>query len=227
MARVMIKDLPIDQIICGDCLEVMKEWPDNSVDFVITDPPYGLNIRGGVSIKDKAQARQMFDGGWDKERVSKEYIQEVLRISKNQIIFGANYYADILPPSRGWIVWYKKDGIPFNGTLSEAELAWTSNSSPLRVYNCTQHGFIRDSKEERINHPTQKPLNLFLWITREYTKPDDIIFDPFVGSGTTCVAAAQLDRHYIGIDISPKYCELARNRIKQAQAQQRMFTGVV
>jgi site-specific DNA-methyltransferase (adenine-specific) len=190
----------INKIICGDCLEVMKDIPDKSVDLVLTDPPYGLNkkIHDGGTWSTK----QKFDAclEWD-YLIDKSYWEEVFRISKHQIIWGGNYYS--FPPSRGWIVWVK----PYFPTMSDAELAWTSFDKNTRIFKESRN------PEGYKKHPTQKPVSLMKYCIENYTKPDDIILDPFLGSGTTAVACKSLGRRYIGIEISQEYCDIARKRV--------------
>ena len=186
----------------GDCLEFMRSMPDKSVDAVITDPPYGLkknNMRSAVAYMDIS---------WDEKTASKESIDEAFRISNNQIIFGGNYYT--LPPSRCWIVWYKD--FPSGLTFADCELAWTSFDKVVKAFKYRPQN-IDGGKV----HPTQKPISLMSWVIKNYTNEGDTIFDPFMGSGTTGVAAVQLGRNFIGCEINPQYYEIAEKRIKQAQ----------
>lgn len=195
--------LPINQIVCGDCLEVMKDWPNNCVDLVLTDPPYGgvLNKTHGHGKLKEAVAR--YGGGdWD-YRPATEVFQRMIAIGKHSIIWGGNYFASSLPDSRCWLVWDKQNG---ESTFADCELAWASLDMAVRKY-VLHVSSIRDRQ-----HPTQKPIGLLLWCL-SFT-PDKLILDPFCGSGTTCVAAKMLGRHYIGIDISEEYCEIARMRLK-------------
>ena len=137
-------------------------------------------------------------------------------ISYEQIIFGGNYFADMLPAGRGWIVWDKETG---ENNFSDCELAWTSYDRPLRKYKHTWNGMIQQNmkeKEERC-HPTQKPLPLMIKILEDYTTPADIIVDPFMGSGTTLAAAKSLGRKAIGMDINKAYCEIAVKRLRDTQ----------
>ena len=197
-------ELPINKIIQGDCLEVMKSFPDKSVDLVLTDPPYGLG-------------RKLHDGGtwainpiydamieWDDHPMEQEYINEIFRISKNQIIWGGHLYT--LPISRCWLSWIKRESMP---TLGDFELAWTSFD---KVSKCWNERRNPDGKRE---HPTQKPISLMKWCIDSYTTETDLILDCFAGSGSILVAAKQLGRKYIGIEISEKYCKIAEDRLRQ------------
>ena len=208
--------LPVNEIICGDCLDIMKDWPDKCVDLVLTDPPYGKKYaRGkhGWGVCDNRPAAQ--DVRWDKKPTS-EIFDLMRRISQEQIIFGGNYFTDKLPPTNSWIFWDKIGITPNKSVFADGELAWTSFNRVVKKYTLRVMGFINDSKDER-QHPTQKPSELFLQIVQDYSQPCDLILDPFCGSGTTCVAAKMLGRRYIGIDISKEYCEIALQRLKAVE----------
>ncbi len=213
-----------NQIICGDCLEVMKGIPDKSVDLIVTDPPYGINIIGGSKSFGSIGGSKSFGsiGGSKLVNVNKYKpiinddikidFSEIFRVSKNQIIFGGNYFN--LPISKGWIVWDKKKKNDWNDNFSDGEMAWTSFNRPLKIFRYLYMGCLQEGKREKRVHPTQKPIELIKWILENYSNKNDIILDPFLGSGTTAVACKELGRKYIGIEISPEYCEIARNRIK-------------
>lgn len=201
------------KLILGDCLEVMKTLLDKSVDAVITDPPYGIaDIWNGGSghgwgVADAAKDKR---NRWD-IRPNKEVLGNLLRVGKKVVIWGGNYFE--LPISRGWLVWNK----PERGfTLAEAELAWTSEEFPIRVFDCVR------SDRDRI-HPTQKPIELITWCVNKFSKAGDTILDPFMGSGTTGVACVQTGRDFIGIEIDPGYFAIAEKRIQEAQAQGKLF----
>lgn len=213
----------IDQIICGDCLEVMAEMSDNAVDLVITDPPYGFApFKGGSTIGATAPCNAAHAIGEQiKVREYKPMVNSdttldlgvIFRISKNQIIFGGNYFP--LPTSRGWIVWDKKKKNDWNDYYSDGELVWTSFNKPLRIFRFLHTGIIREGKPEPHYHPTQKPVAVMKWIVENYSKETDIILDPFAGSGSTLMACKMLDRRYIGIDIDEEYCAIAEKRLKE------------
>jgi site-specific DNA-methyltransferase (adenine-specific) len=191
----------------------MRDMPDNSIDLVLTDPPYGKQwSRGKHGYGHSKDAMEAVESvSWDKKTPSKEYFTEVCRIGKNQIIFGGNYF--VLNSTNCWLVWDKFGSMKNTTPFSDCELAWTSFNTVVKRYIFRQCGFIKDTKDERF-HPTQKPSELFAAILTDYSNPNDLIFDPFCGSGTTCVAAKRLGRRYIGIDISPEYCEIARKRLE-------------
>lgn len=199
-----------------DSLEFIKTLPDKSIDYIISDPPYGIGESKGKnkSRSKLAIARDYGNKDWDSNRIDKEFIDDILRISKYQIIFGGNYYADLLPASSCWIVWDKNNG---NNDFADCELAWTSFNTAIRKFKYTWNGMLQEymgAKEKRY-HPTQKPLPLMKWIIERYTTTESIIFDPFMGSGTTLVAAKELGRKYIGIDIDPEYVDITNKRLEQ------------
>ncbi len=213
-------DTPINQIVCGDCLEVMKEWPDNCVDLVLTDPPYGLNYdkhahkaSGTQYGRAAAPKGKYINTDWDVNIPKQIVFDQIVRISSSQIVFGAEHISRCLPKSRGWIVWDKQTG---SNNFSDCELLWTSFDRPIKKYRYMWNGMLQENmaaKEQRV-HPTQKPVGLVMRILKDCPTQSTVILDPFCGSGTTCVAAKMLGRNYIGIDISEEYCEIARARLK-------------
>ncbi len=204
----------------GDCLELMRDLETGSVDAVITDPPYGINYnpkrrRGAASI---AYARGEFDRNWDGiEGDKKPFDPSPLLSFPKAILFGANYYADKLPPSGGWVFWDKKK---CKGFISSAgELIWTNASNRVLKFEYMWDGFRREGEVGEHYHPTQKPLALMEYLIREFTKEGDTVLDPFMGSGTTGVACAKLGRNFIGMEINPDYYAIAQRRIAEAQLQ--------
>ena len=139
----------------------------------------------------------------------------MIRISKNQIIFGGNYFTAHLPPSSCWLVWDKDNAESF---FADCELAWTSFPKAVRKFKWRWFGMLQEqmgaNKEYRF-HPTQKPLELMKWCIENYSKESNLIFDGFLGSGSTILAAKYLKRNFIGIEISKEYCEIAESRLKQ------------
>jgi len=197
-----------------DCLEGMREIPDNSVDLILTDPPYGIGESNEKNLSRGNLVKPCIDYGcynWDKTRIPKEYFIEIIRISKNQIIFGGNYYTDYLFPSSCWIIWDKKNG---TNDFADCELAWTSFTSAVRIFHFKWNGMLQENmkKKEKRVYPTQKPIELFKWCLSHYSKPNDIILDPFLGSGTTLRACKETDRVGLGFEINPKSEETIRKR---------------
>jgi len=189
------------KLYLGDCLEIMPTLEAGSVDAVITDPPYGIT---------KAE--------WDKVPVYKVF-ENIFRISKKQLIFGGHFMN--LPTKDGWIVWNKK---PFLKTTNECEFIWTSFLSKNKIIDFRYAGNVigderPNYKREKIIYTSQKPVEFVVLLMNEYTIPGDTIFDPFMGSGTTGVAAVQLGRNFIGCEIDPDYFKIAEKRIEEAQKQ--------
>jgi len=196
----------------------MKQIEDKSVDLVLTDPPYGIKRDKGFEGFEgfggfgAPIARRRYEGdNWDSERPSKEFFQEMIRVSKNQIIFGGNFFTDILPQGNHWIVWDKKNTMP---TFGDCELAWTNiPRNSVKLFTLPYNGLI--GKEQERFHPTQKPLKLMEWCLQKYSEPGMTVLDPFMGSGTTCVACKKLGRNYIGIEKEPAYVEIAKKRLEK------------
>jgi len=208
----------INKIFNEDCLETMSRMADNSVDLILTDPPYGINIAnmnmgvGKGNKCSKAYNRNWNKKDWDKDIPSSEIFDEIFRVSKNQIIFGGNYF--YLPPSRGFVIWDKGDGMK-NRSFSECEMAWTSFDSVARIYKLDA-----TTPQERKVHPTQKPLKLFDYCLRYAIEKDDTIktvYDPFAGSGTTLIVAKSIGLDYIGSELDKDYYEIIIKRLSKVQ----------
>jgi DNA modification methylase len=190
----------------------------------LTDPPYGVHRDKGFGGQQsfgggngKAISRRVYPDSWDGERPGKPYFDELLRVSEHAIIFGGNYFADILPQSKHWIVWDKLSTMP---TFSDCELAWTNlERNSVKKYTVEWNGLL--GREQFRDHPTQKPLKLMLEILADY--PGDTVFDSYCGSGTTICAAKKLGRHFLGFEISEEYCKIARERIARIEAQPGLF----
>ncbi len=215
----------------ADCREVLPLLP--KVDAVVTDPPYGIGesskknatrgksssiwgkSKGGSAV---AYARDYGENDWDKEPASAEIIMAIREASKWQVIFGGNYFEG-LPPSSCWLVWDKKNGA---NDFADCELAWTNLPKAVRRIEWLWNGMIRKGQEERF-HLTQKPLGVMKWCVEQLPEETATILDPFMGSGTTGVAAVKLGRKFIGIEIDPGYFETACKRIEQAYAQPDFF----
>lgn len=185
----------------GDCRDVL---PGVSADILITDPPYGIDFAGQPTKWQRRAGKRAED--WDREIVPE--VPAIASRFSEAFVWGGNYYS--LPPSRGWLCWIKPDAPPSMGSF---ELCWTSRNATARHVTRT----ISATNQERVGHPNQKPLPVMTW-TLSFAG-DGVIVDPFMGSGTTLVAAKNLGRRAIGIELEEKYCELAVRRL----AQQTMF----
>ena len=194
------------QLWLGDCRDILPTLP--KVDAVITDPPYGI---GFAAQPTKWQRRAgKTPEGWDDS--TSEVVASLPALAP-AIIWGGNYYD--LPQSRGWLSWFKPDAPP---SMGHFELAWTSLDRTARQLSVS----IGETNPERVGHPTQKPLRLMEWCLG-FLPDADLILDPFMGSGTTGVACANLGRSFIGIEREPKYFDIACRRIEDAQRQGRLI----
>lgn len=197
-------------LYCGDCRDILPTLP--KVDAVVTDPPYGIASvwKGGSGHGwGKADNDKAVRNDWDESTPSADTMALVMAAGKEIIIWGGNYFN--LPPSRCWLVWNKPER---NFTLAEAELAWTNRDNVVRVCDAPR------SESDR-EHPTQKPVKVMRF-SIDKTKGQTIL-DPFMGSGTTGVAAVQMGRDFIGIEREPKYFDIACRRIEDAQRQGDLF----
>lgn len=224
MTKIQIKDCTLYH---ADCWDVFDEI--GKVDVVVTDPPYGIGAnRKGIESRitktglSKKFPGSHFDGIEFDKKIDKKYIDAILSISKNQIIFGGNYYANLLLPSSCWIVWDKDNGLC---DFADCELIYTSFKTAVRKIKYKWNGFFQEdmkNKEKRY-HPTQKPQYVMRWILDKYTKETDLILDPFMGSGSTGVACAIGSKKFIGIEKEKQYFDIACKRIRWACKQQALF----
>lgn len=196
----------------GDCREVLPDvW--FGVDLLLTDPPYGINVvgkSGTIGGSNKGHATE-YAPVYDDD---KPFDPAHLMVFRRAVMFGANWYADKLPPSGGWIVWDKKCG-GASDSFADGELAWTNITNSVRIFPHLWRGMIRASEHGPRYHPTQKPTALYSWILSQWTKAGDLICDPYMGSGPALVAAKDMGRRAIGIEIEERYCEIAAKRLSQ------------
>ena len=198
----------------GDNALVLPEL--GQFDLVLTDPPYGIGADKAAAAAASSSNPHGWayygDTDWDQARPGKEVFDQLLAMSEGQIIWGGNYFADMLPASMGWLVWDKGQR---NFSLADVELAWTSFWVAARAFTLARSKALKDGKQ----HPTQKPLDLMKWCiqgAQKHLKKEKItILDPFMGSGTTLRAAKDLGVSCVGIDAEQKYCEIAAGRMSQ------------
>lgn len=211
----------------ADCMEAMKEFPDNFFDIAVVDTVYGGVTQGGYMYKcggrwiGGGEARfKLYDKDiWLQEKTDADYFEELFRVSKNQIIWGGNYFADVLPVSQGWRVWDKlrAEGV----TYADCELAWTSFDRATRIFRFKWDGMLQGdmkNKEARI-HPTQKPIHLYNYIIKNYIQPGDKVLDTHVGSASSLIAYHRAGLDYWGFEISPNYYRDAKKRLDDEKAQ--------
>jgi site-specific DNA-methyltransferase (adenine-specific) len=193
-------------------MDYMKTLPDNAFDLAIVDPPYGIdvtkmNMGGRKTITpDKTKS-------WDNAIPNQDYFDELFRVSKNQIIWGGNYFP--LKPTRCWIMWDKGESM-YGRDFAEAEMAWTNFDKVVRLYK------QNPNQLDRI-HPTQKPVKLYEWLLTNYAKQGDKILDTHLGSGSHAIACNNLGFEMVGCELDTDYFDAACKRIKQETAQERLF----
>lgn len=199
-----------------DCMEYMKDVPDKYFDLCICDPPYGINADKMQMGSGMHKFASITNKLWDNSIPDKKYFDELFRISKNQIIWGGNYFSEYLYPSPNWIVW---DKLNPNLSFAEGELAWMSFGNRLRFYK-------KYSAIEKKIHPTQKPIQLYQWLLINYAKPGDKIFDSHVGSASSLIACHLEGFEYIGCELDPDYYKEANKRLEQYKAQGNLFQEI-
>ena len=221
-----------------DCMQGMKEFPDKFFDLAIVDPPYGIGIwsmtftknGGRYDSRDRKAKKTLFKrtDNWD-FRPGKEYFEELFRVSKNQIIWGGNYFIDFLYPSKSYVVWDKRLGEEMNNDFADCEIAWCSNGLGVaRVFRYLWNGMLQGNmkyKEKRV-HPTQKPVALYEWLLSNYAKPGYKILDTHVGSASSLIACENMGFQYVGFEIDTYYFDIATKRIAAERAQQNFLKEI-
>ena len=201
-----------------DCIEGMKQFPDKIFDLAVVDPPYGIGYDGAKKTSGSHGGRKAHDfKGWDSKIPDKEYFDELYRVSKNQIIWGANYMTEHLKPSMGWIVWRKDRG---KFSSSDAELAYTSFQRALREY--TKNPLVL-AREGGTIHPTQKPICLYEWIFQNYASEGNLILDTHLGSQSSRIAANNARLDFVGFEIDREYFDTGNKRFENVVSQGVLF----
>lgn len=199
------------QLLNIDCMEYMRDQPDKSFDLAIVDPPYGIDIN--------SSGRLGHYGGkgkkWDEGIPDLEYFKELKRISKDQIIWGGNYFLDFLGPTRGFIIWDKQQ--PEGVSFASCEFAWASFERSARTF------YQRPQGDPNRIHPTQKPIKLYEWILNNYSKPGQRILDTHLGSGSSAIAAHNFGVDFVGCELDKDYYEAAVKRFNNAENQVSLF----
>lgn len=208
-----------------DCMDGMKQFPDRYFDLAIVDVPYGIGENGDKNHTRSrlaiAKDYKAFSGN-DLKSPDDDYFKELFRVSKNQIIFGANHFISKIPfDSSCWIVWDKDNG---NSDFADCELAWTSFDTAVRKVKYRWNGMLQENmknKEKRI-HPTQKPVALYEWILNKYANAGDIILDAHVGSASSLIACRNTNHKFIGFELDKHYFELSMKRYIEETEQMRL-----
>lgn len=196
-----------------DCMELLKQTPDKFYDLAIVDPPYGINRLHSGGMPKSSGFKKWERKDWDSEIPKGEYWEQLFRISKNQIVWGGNYFIEYLKASQGWIFWFKQKGM----TFADGELAWTSFDKATRQYDMSGMGGAN-----RI-HPTQKPIKLYKWILDNYANQGDKIIDTHLGSMSIAIACADYGFELVGAELDKDYYEAGMKRVKQHLSQQKLF----
>lgn len=196
-----------------DCMEGMKHFPDKYFDLAIVDPPYGIEINHNMGRRKGDKKSNYKKVTWDSSIPDHTYFQELFRVSKNQIIWGANYYS--MPPTKCFIVW-RKPQISEKVSFSMLEYAWSN-------FNSTSKEWIGMSNESDRIHPTQKPVALYEWLLNNYAKPGDKILDTHVGSASSLIACHKLGFEYVGFELDTDYFKAALDRLAAVEAQSSIF----
>ena len=215
-AKHVLPAVPSSEVYLEDCVKALKRFNDNHFDLAIVDPPYGIGFsskkqsnfgKGGINHEYK---------GWDKEIPKAEYWEQLFRVSKNQIVWGANYMTDYLKPSRCWISWYKMQEFSTN----EFELAWTSFDETCKQFNLSRVQAYAGSNKI---HPTEKPIKLYDWCLNKFAKEGDLILDTHLGSGSSRIAAYKGGFNFVGFEIDQEYYEKQEKRFNDFKSQLRLF----
>lgn len=218
LAEVPLSGVPISEVYLMDCVEGMKHYPDKYFDLAICDPPYGI---GASEMTMGTGKNKKYSKGknWDNETPLLEYFLELFRVSKNQIIWGGNYFTDKLPISRGWIYWDKM--LNKDISFADGELAWTSFDKVLKTAKIQYSGFL-GADNVRI-HPTQKPERLYDWILSNYSEKGQRILDTHLGSGSSRISANKNGLNFVGFEIDEEYFNKQNKRYADFTAQTRLW----
>ncbi len=215
---MILSESPRIEFLSADCMDVMKGYADKQFELAIVDPPYGIFGAEGTTGTNWKQYKKW---GWDENRPDKTYFDKLYNVSKNQIIFGGNYFVKYLKSSMGWIVWDKVQRLD----SSDCELMYSSFDAATRIFS-----FARGNNQGFLNpdrfHPTQKPVALYKWLLKNYAKTGDKILDTHGGSFSSAIACHQMGFDFVGIEKDAEYFEKAVKRFKQYESQGRLFDGV-
>jgi site-specific DNA-methyltransferase (adenine-specific) len=209
-----------------DCMDLMREFPDKHFDLAIVDPPYGINVANnttGTVIRNKSDKDLLQVKEWDSATPNDDYFIELQRVSKDQIIWGGNYFLDFLGYCKAPIIWDKLNG---DSLYADGEMAWTSKGLPrnLKIWKHQWCGAFKDSERGTVKfHPTQKPIALYRWLIANYAKQGDKILDTHLGSMSHAIAAHYGGVHLTGCELDPDYFAAGIARVKAETSQMDIF----
>ncbi len=214
---------PLNAFINDDCMNWLPKCPPNFFDLAIVDPPYGIGMDGqkeSICKNPKHNRKKHTRKNWDASPPDAEYFAELFRVSKNQIVWGGNYFIENLYSSKGWITWYKGQN---DLTMSDIELAWSSFNKPARQIEINRAQLL---SEGGTMHPTQKPIKLYRWLLKRYAKAGDKILDTHVGSASSLIACTELGFDYTGFEKDEEYYTMAKSRLGRATRKYELFEAV-
>jgi site-specific DNA-methyltransferase (adenine-specific) len=210
-----------------DCMEYMRGLPDKAFELAIVDPPYGIsfgefNRTNRTSTGKTMKANKYKNSEWDSQIPLDIYFKELKRVSRNQIVWGGNYFPVLwVEPCKGFIFWHKNNPVP---NFSDGEMAWTSFDKVAKQFDFPYYGNVEGSTSASNKiHPTQKPVKLYEWLLTNYAKPGDRILDTHLGSGSSAIACLNLGFEIVGCELDADYFAAACKRIRMATAQERLF----
>ena len=217
-SKHVLPAVPLSEVYLEDCVTALKRFNDNHFDLAIVDPPYGLGIDGQKGdVKKGVQIRKAHSfKGWDNAIPTAEYFTELKRVSKNQIIWGGNYFTEFLQPTKAWIFWYKGQQ---DLTMSDGEMAWTSMDKVTRMVNIHRTHIW----QEKPMHPTQKPVKLYDWLLHNYAQPNDLILDTHAGSMSSVIACLKGGFNITAFEIDKEYFEKGKKRFETFLSQGNLF----
>ena len=206
-----------------DCIALMKHYPDKWFDLAVVDPPYGINMDGGkIGGNNCGKAKDYTKKEWDKEPPPLEYFYELFRVSKNQIVWGANHFISRMPyDSSCWLIWDKDN----SGNFADCEMAWASFNTAVRKYKFCWNGVLQQdmkNKEIRI-HPTQKPVSLYDWIFSNYAAEGMKVLDTHLGSGSSRISADKAKLNFVGCEVDEEYYKAQELRFNEFKQQLRLW----
>jgi len=219
----ILSESPKIELYNSDCMEMLKSFATNQFDLAICDPPYGINIEKNQQTYNKNKT--VSNGGkwkeykikeWDNVIPTKEYFDELKRVSKNQIIWGGNYFLDHLGKTKCMLIWDKIQRV----YLADGEIAWTSLDKPMKVFRYSKiDAYVNDLRGDEKIHPTQNPIKLYEWMIENYTKEGESILDTHLGSGSSAIASFKMNRNFTGIEIDKEYYDESVERFKKQTVQ--------
>ena len=210
-----------------DCMELLKQTPDNYYSLALVDPPYGIGMSNSKKRTRPSRPNsytkyadfRYHETNWDNERPTAEYFEQLFRVSKEQVIFGANYFCEYLPSGKGWLFWNKLNGL--DNCFSDGEFAFTSKGIQSKYFECSAFHNLRGGKD-RI-HPTQKPVKLYRWVLQNYAKPNDKILDTHFGSLSIGIACHDMGFELTACELDKDYYEAGKKRLINHQKQLNLF----